>query len=61
MAVIVLSEGSNIDLDNVINYSKEKLANYKVPKHIEVISNLPRNTMSKVQKKVLRNSYKDIF
>lgn len=61
VAVIVLSEGSNIDLDNVINYSKEKLANYKVPKHIEVISNLPRNTMSKVQKKELRNSYKDIF
>jgi malonyl-CoA/methylmalonyl-CoA synthetase len=61
VAVIVLSEGGNIDLDNVINYSKEKLANYKVPKHIEVISNLPRNTMGKVQKKVLRSSYKSIF
>jgi malonyl-CoA/methylmalonyl-CoA synthetase len=37
---------------------KEKLANYKVPKLIVVADTLPRNAMGKVQKKLLRETYK---
>jgi malonyl-CoA/methylmalonyl-CoA synthetase len=36
---------------------KGKIANFKVPKRIVVVSELPRNAMGKVQKNVLRQSY----
>jgi malonyl-CoA/methylmalonyl-CoA synthetase len=36
----------------------EKLAKYKVPKLIVLADSLPRNAMGKVQKKLLRESYK---
>jgi acyl-CoA synthetase (AMP-forming)/AMP-acid ligase II len=37
-----------------VNYCKQNLANYKVPKHIELRSDLPRNPAGKVLKRVLR-------
>jgi malonyl-CoA/methylmalonyl-CoA synthetase len=37
------------------------LANFKIPKHCEIVSELPRNTMGKVQKNVLRDYYKALF
>jgi malonyl-CoA/methylmalonyl-CoA synthetase len=36
---------------------KARLANYKVPKQILVVEQLPRNTMGKVQKNVLREMF----
>jgi malonyl-CoA/methylmalonyl-CoA synthetase len=38
-----------------------KLARFKQPKRVFVIDELPRNTMGKVQKNVLRERYQDIF
>jgi len=32
-----------------------------MPKRVFVVDELPRNTMGKVQKNVLRDSYKDIY
>lgn len=61
VAVVVPSKESYLVKDEIIKYTKENLANYKVPKYIDIISSLPRNTMSKVQKKILRDKYKDIF
>ena len=37
---------------------KETLANYKVPKMIVVAEALPRNAMGKVQKNLLRSTYR---
>ena len=33
---------------------RKKLANFKVPKHVYFVDELPRNAMGKVQKNVLR-------
>jgi len=38
-----------------------KLAKFKQPKRIEIVDELPRNTMGKVQKKALRDSYGQLF
>jgi malonyl-CoA/methylmalonyl-CoA synthetase len=38
----------------VIGHVKTRLANYKVPKRVHFVSNLPRNAMGKVQKNMLR-------
>jgi len=36
---------------------KQRLANFKVPKRVYVVGELPRNAMGKVQKNVLRERY----
>jgi malonyl-CoA/methylmalonyl-CoA synthetase len=40
---------------------KSQIANFKVPKHLFVVDELPRNVMGKVQKKALRETYADVF
>ena len=40
---------------------KVKLANFKIPKRCFVVAELPRNTMGKVQKNLLREQYKALF
>ena len=37
------------------------LANFKVPKHLFVVADLPRNAMGKVQKNLLREQHKGLF
>ena len=39
----------------------DRVAKYKQPKAVFIVDELPRNTMGKVQKNVLRDSYKDTF
>jgi malonyl-CoA/methylmalonyl-CoA synthetase len=41
----------------VIGWLRSRLANFKVPKRVYVVEELPRNTMGKVQKNVLRDRY----
>ncbi|MEY4694288.1 MAG: Long-chain-fatty-acid--CoA ligase, partial [Pseudomonadota bacterium] len=40
---------------------KAKLANFKIPKKGFVVPELPRNTMGKVQKNLLREQHKSLF
>jgi len=40
---------------------RKDLAAFKVPKQIIVVDALPRNTMGKIQKKLLRERYADLF
>ena len=39
----------------------DRLARFKQPRRIVVADELPRNTMGKVQKNLLRERYRDIF
>ncbi len=47
--------------EEIIATVKEDLANYKVPKRVFFTRDLPRNTMGKVQKNVLRERFADTF
>jgi malonyl-CoA/methylmalonyl-CoA synthetase len=40
---------------------RQELAGFKVPKQIVALGQLPRNTMGKIQKKLLRESYAELF
>ena len=42
--------------DDVVAFAKERLANFKVPRYVEVVDGLPRNLSGKVLKNQLRNS-----
>mgnify|MGYP002776311438 CR=1 FL=1 len=57
VAVVVPKSGAKLDSAKMIAELKSKIANFKVPKRLEIVSELPRNTMGKVQKNVLRTQY----
>ena len=40
---------------------KSRIANFKVPKAVFVVGDLPRNAMGKVQKNLLREQHKALF
>jgi malonyl-CoA/methylmalonyl-CoA synthetase len=61
VAVIVASDDARISAETVRAFLGEKLAKFKQPKRVFVVSELPRNTMGKVQKKALRERYADAF
>ena len=57
-AVIVRAkDGSTLTEADVIAKVKTELANFKVPKHVHFVDELPRNTMGKVQKNILRERF----
>jgi malonyl-CoA/methylmalonyl-CoA synthetase len=61
VAVVIAKSGAQVNGDAVVASLKAQLANFKIPKKCFVLSELPRNTMGKVQKNVLREQYKSLF
>ncbi len=61
VAVIVRDSKGTIDEESVIRSAKESLADFKIPKHVVFIDELPRNSMAKVQKNILRDTYGELF
>jgi len=62
VAVMACKEDAKpISEEYLIKYMKERVAGFKVPKRILFVADLPRNTMGKVQKNVLRERYRDLF
>ena len=61
VAVVVPKPGARLDAEQIIATLKSKLANFKIPKRCFVVDDLPRNTMGKVQKNVLREQHKHLF
>lgn len=45
----------------MVDALKGQLANFKIPKRCFVVQELPRNTMGKVQKNLLRDEHKQLF
>jgi malonyl-CoA/methylmalonyl-CoA synthetase len=60
-AVLVPQPGAAIDIAAIDAALREHLARYKQPKAIEVVDALPRNTMGKVQKNLLRERFAQRF
>jgi malonyl-CoA/methylmalonyl-CoA synthetase len=61
VAVVIAKPGATVAPDAVVAALKASLANFKVPKQCHVVAELPRNTMGKVQKNLLREQYKALF
>ena len=56
-AVVVREKGATIDEKGVQGALEQRLAKFKQPKRVIFVDDLPRNTMGKVQKNVLRERY----
>ncbi len=54
MAFVVPAPGATLSADEVIAWSRKNMANFKVPRRVEVIDALPRNATGKVVKFELR-------
>ncbi len=61
VGVLVEQSKGSIDVDAIKTAMAENLARFKQPKRLVVVDELPRNTMGKVQKNILRDTYNDSF
>jgi acyl-coenzyme A synthetase/AMP-(fatty) acid ligase len=55
VAVVVLREGSKEDPEKILNHCRRNMAPFKVPREIEFVPALPRNSQGKVLKARLRD------
>ncbi len=53
-ACVVLKEGTNVSEIEIIEFTKEHIASYKYPRHIQFMSALPMNATGKILKTALR-------
>ena len=61
LAVVVPRSGVTLRESDLAAEVAQKLARFKHPKSYQIIAELPRNTMGKVQKNLLRDTYKGFF
>ena len=61
VAVVIAKPGARLQPQAIIAALKARLANFKIPKRCHVVDELPRNTMGKVQKNLLREQYRKEF
>ncbi len=52
-AFIVTTSGHALSEEDIVAFCRERLANYKVPRHVEFRDDLPRNPSGKILKRVL--------
>ncbi len=60
-AVVVCAKDAAVSEDSVLGALNGRLAKFKLPKRVVIVDDLPRNTMGKVQKNVLRDTYKGLY
>jgi len=60
-ALVVRKPGADVDERAILKALDGRLAKYKQPKRVLFIDELPRNTMGKVQKNLLRDANKDLY
>ncbi|MEP0940878.1 MAG: malonyl-CoA synthase [Rhizobiaceae bacterium] len=61
IAVVVPHVASQIDAETIRSALQQRLAKFKCPKLVFMVTELPRNTMGKVQKNILREQYSNSF
>jgi len=60
-AVIVKKKSSDLSEAKILSALEDRIAKFKLPKRILFLDDLPRNTMGKVQKNLLRETFKDLY
>ena len=61
IGVLVADGNAQLDEAEILASIRDKIARFKQPKRLFVVDELPRNTMGKVQKNVLRETYGGCF
>lgn len=56
VAVVAVKPGAELDVEQLREWTRERIAHYKAPKEIRLIDELPRNATGKILKRELRQS-----
>ena len=54
-AFIILKPDQDLDADSLLQWSKDNMANYKVPREVEFVRELPTNAAGKIMKYLLKD------
>lgn len=57
LAFVVLKKGRTLDSDGIIEFCRDRIAGYKIPRQFQAVDEIPRNPSGKVLKKDLRKPY----
>jgi malonyl-CoA/methylmalonyl-CoA synthetase len=60
-AIVVARKDAALDETSIQATLESRLARFKCPKRVIIVDDLPRNTMGKVQKNVLRDTYRSLY
>ena len=55
-AFVVLAQQATVTEDELVAYAREHMANFKVPRKVRFVEELPKTATGKIQKYVLRGS-----
>jgi len=61
VVAVVVPSGADVELEVILQGLQDRLARFKQPKALVNLGELPRNTMGKVQKNLLRDRYRDLL
>ena len=56
-AAVVLRQGEQVTEGDLLAFCRDRLANYKCPKHIEFRTTLPKTLVGKLLRKDVRNDF----
>ena len=56
-ASVVFRTGQKLEEEELVEFIRERLARYKVPRHWEFLPELPKTGSGKIKKKELRDKY----
>jgi long-chain acyl-CoA synthetase len=54
-AFVKVKEGFTLSVEEVIQFAKDNLASYKTPKEVEILTELPKSSVGKLLRRVLRD------
>jgi acyl-CoA synthetase (AMP-forming)/AMP-acid ligase II len=57
LAFLVLKADTELALDELIEFCRERIAGYKIPRQMQIIAEMPRNPSGKILKKDLRKPF----
>jgi fatty-acyl-CoA synthase len=57
LALVVARPGHQVDPERVLGHCRERLARYKVPRHVQIVESLPLSPQGKILKKELHRIY----
>ncbi len=56
-AIVVKKPGASVSAKELIDFARERIAGYKVPRSVDFVDALPRNPSGKILKRELRKPY----
>jgi len=57
LAIVALKQGTSLSREELLEFCRERIAGYKIPRQLKIVDALPRNASGKILKTVLRDPY----